>query len=73
MDRSRTPSASDADAPLRADPPAAGQLRDKKPEGETPNDSYPVEGKAAWRARPGQYPAAKEGIADPDRPGVKKR
>lgn len=73
MDRSHTPSPSDADAPLNGKAPAPDQLRDSKPEGETPNDSYHVEGKTAWKARPQQYPAAKDNIASPDRPGAKKR
>jgi len=58
MDRSST---SDADAPLRGEAPAAGQLRDAKPEGETPNDSYRPEDAQVGKSRPEQYPVIKDG------------
>ena len=73
MAGSRSGSTSGADAPLEGQAPAADQFRDPTPEGEHPNDSYHPEGKADWKTRPQHYPAASEGIANPDRPRVQKR
>ncbi|MBW8734190.1 MAG: hypothetical protein JF571_07790 [Asticcacaulis sp.] len=65
-------SASDADAPLNGKAPAAGQLRDTKPEGETPNDSYHPNDAQVGKDRPQQYPVAKDdGIAQAN--GLKSR
>jgi hypothetical protein len=71
MDRSRT-SGSDADAPLRGEAPAAGQLRDTKPEGETPNDSYHPENAEVGKSRPKQYPIVKDDNI-PQANGLKRR
>ena len=71
MTRSHTRPTSDADAPLKGKAPAPDQLRDPKPEGGHPNDSYHLEGKEDWTSRPEQYPVVKDdSVAHPN--GLKK-
>jgi len=72
MDRPKTPSASDADAPLHGEAPAADQLRDNTPEGETPNDSYHPEEEQVGKSRPEQYPIVKDDSI-PQANGLKSR
>lgn len=55
------------DNALKGQPPAPDDLRDKDPEGHNPNASFHVENDPKWKKRPEQYPAAKDGIANPDR------
>jgi hypothetical protein len=73
MTRSHAKSTSDADAPLAGTAPAADQLRDTRPEGEHPNDSYhPEDSQVGKTSRPEQYPVVKDdSIAQPN--GLKKR
>jgi len=56
---------SQADAPLKGRAPAPGQMRDPSPEGTNPNASEHFGDKLVYRARPGKYPAANQGLGDP--------
>ncbi|WP_303831630.1 hypothetical protein [Asticcacaulis taihuensis] len=61
-----------ASNPLRGQAPAPDELKDKRPEGENTNASQHFDADPAWKERPGQYPAAKMGLLNPDLPGAGK-
>lgn len=58
-----------ADNPLQGRPPAPDEMNENP---SNPNAAVDIDNQPEWKDRPGQYPAAKEGLGSPDVPADRK-